>query len=80
MKQFFKEGLARINSQTPIWFKKLGRIGIGMTATGLGLFSPIALGATMPPIILEIAKDMLIVGAVMKAVSAFACTTPPEQK
>jgi hypothetical protein len=77
MKDFFKEAYARLNSQTPSFFKKIGTIGASFAGTGGALLVSEVAGAHIPEAVTKIGAHMLTAGAIMKAVAHFACTDPP---
>lgn len=80
MKAFLKEAYSRLNSQTPAFFKKVGNIGSALAVSGGAVITPEIAGAHMPDMLTKIAAHMLTAGAIMKAISHFACVTPPDQK
>lgn len=85
---FLKEAWTRINSETPIWFKKLGAASIAAGAagvamlgmqTGINLATPAnSVAPHVPEIITTIGSHLMVAGAIGKVISAFACTTTPE--
>jgi hypothetical protein len=77
MKDFLKEAYDRLNSKTPTFFKKIGRIGVSLAATGGALIAPEVVGANMPEMVTKIGAHLLTAGAIMKGVAHFACTDPP---
>lgn len=79
MKAFLKEAYSRLSSQTPVFFKKVGNLGVGLAAAGGAVITPEIAGAHMPDTLTKIAGHILTAGAIMKAVAHFACVTPPDQ-
>jgi hypothetical protein len=80
MKDFFKEARERLKSPTPDFFKKIGALGVSFAASGTAIVAPEVVGAHMPDMLVKVGAHMLSIGAVMKAVSHFACTDPPAPK
>lgn len=80
MKDFFKEAYARLNAQTPTFFKKVGNLGVTLAASGGAIITPEIAGAHMPDALVKVATHMITAGAIMKAVAHFACTEPPTSK
>lgn len=78
MKDFFKEASARIKSETPTFFKKVGNLGVAIASAGGAIITPEIVGAHMPERLGAIGGYLLTIGAVMKAVSHLASTTPPD--
>jgi len=77
MKAFFNEAYTRLTSKTPTFFKKVGNIGVTAAAAGGALITPEIAGAHIPDALTKIGAHLLTAGAIMKAVSHFACTDPP---
>jgi hypothetical protein len=77
MKDFIKEAYDRLNSQTPVFFKKIGRLGVSLAATGAAFIAPEVTGAHIPEMVTKIGAHLLTAGAIMKGVAHFACTDPP---
>lgn len=80
MKQFLKELADRATSKTPIFFKKVGNIGMSIAASGGAIIAPEVVGAHMPDTLVKIGGHLLTAGAIMKAVAHLACTNPPDPK
>lgn len=79
MKDFLKEAYDRLNQDTPIFFRKVGRLGVAAGAAGAAMITPDMAGAHIPAVITKIGGYLLTAGVVAKAVSHFACDTPPDQ-
>ena len=79
MKEFIKEATQRIKTETPVFFKKIIKGGIGIGAVGAGLVAP-ALSAAVhwPEILVQIGGHMVAIGGVAAAVSKFACADKKE--
>lgn len=80
MKDFLKEAYTRLNQQTPVFFKKIGRIGVASGAAGAAMIAPDVVGAHIPEMVGKIGAHLLTAGVIMKAVSHFACDDAPDQK
>lgn len=80
MKKFFQEAYSRLNTETPAFFKKVGNVGVAVATAGGAIITPEIAGAHIPDALTKIGAHLLTAGAIMKAVSHFACTTPPDQK
>lgn len=74
MKAFIKEAWARLNSDTPTFFKKVGNIGSGIAASGTAIVTPEVAGAHMPDFLVKVGVIMLAVGATMKAMAHLGST------
>lgn len=78
---FFSEAWNRINASTPTFFKKVGRVGIGLSATGGSLLLPNLMPQVhIPAGMITAGSHLLIVGAVMKAVASFAVSNTDDIK
>lgn len=80
MISFIKEAYSRINAQTPTFFRKVGNLGTTLAVSGGAIITPEIAGAHIPDMLSKVATHMLTAGAIMKAVSHFACVTPPDPK
>lgn len=69
MKDFLKEAGRRISADTPVFFKKLGKVGAGLAATGTALVTPEFTGAHMPDSVIHIGVGLIAFGAGLKAAS-----------
>lgn len=76
MKDFLKEAYARLNSNTPAFFKKVGKIGMAAAAAGGAIITPEIVGAHIPDMLVKVGAHLLTAGAIMKAISHFAVDTP----
>lgn len=76
MKDFIKEAYTRLNQDTPIFFKKVGRMGVAAGAAGAAMITPDMAGAHIPEMITKVGGYLLTAGVVMKAISHFAVDTP----
>jgi hypothetical protein len=72
MKAFFNEAYTRLISSTPVFFKKLGKVGVAAAASGGAMITPEIAGAHFPLIVSKIGAHLLTAGAIIKAVSHFA--------
>lgn len=87
---FLKEAWIRINSETPLWFKKLGAISVGAVAAGIAMLGMQAgidvitpahsIPVHVPDIISVLGSHLTVGGSIGKVVSGFACTTTPTTK
>lgn len=80
MKQsFFAQLIARLTSETPIFFKKIVLFGISIGALGLTLKGLDLTGVKLPFDLNAIAGYMIAVGTVSTAISKLATTDPTLQ-
>lgn len=77
MKAFFNEAYKRLNSQTPVFFRKVGNVGMTVAAAGGAIITPEIAGAHIPDALTKVGAHLLTAGAIMKAVAHFACIDPP---
>lgn len=78
MKSFWSQAWERLNSSTPIFFKKIIKAGVSLGGVGGGLIAPgLAPSIHWPAQLTTIGSYLLIIGAVAAAVAKFACDDPP---
>lgn len=78
---FFNEAKARLQSSTPIFFRKIIRAGISLGSVGGGLIAPgLAPSIHWPVQLTTIGTYLIIIGAVAAAIAKFACDDPPSTK
>lgn len=78
---FLSEAWKRINADTPTFFKKVGRVGIGLSATGGSLVVPNLISSVhIPAGMITAGTHLLVGGAIMKAIASFAVDNPDEIK
>lgn len=76
---FFNTAWKRLQAETPIFFKKVRRMGATLMATGGScLGAQIIPNVTMPPSLIEIGKDVVIGGFIMTLVASLACQDPDD--
>lgn len=77
MKSFFSQAAARFNANTPLFFKKITKIGVGFGATGTALVAPSASPHIhMPAILVTIGGYLIVAGIVAGAVAKLTCSDP----
>lgn len=79
---FLKETLSRVSSETPLYFKRIGRMGMGLTASGFAMLSTGTLPATVhiPAMVGNIGGHMLVAGLIASAVAKLPCQDPDDPK
>lgn len=85
---FLQEAYARLQGETPRFFKRVGAASIAAGAAGvamLGMQTAIdtvtpkgSIAPHVPDIITTLGGHLMVAGAIGKVVSAFACTNAPE--
>ena len=74
----FTEAWKRLNSDTPHFFRKIKRVGAGLSATGGTLVAPSVVPQVhMPDILIKIGGYLIVAGVVAAGVAKFACDDPP---
>jgi hypothetical protein len=77
MKNFLNEAWNRLNSNTPVFFRKIKKIGVGLGASGGSLVAPTAIPAVhMPDILVKMGGYLIVAGVVMGGVAKMACEDP----
>ena len=76
MQSFLSQAIARITSETPLFFKKIVMFGIGLGALGLTLKGLDLGGITLPFDLNAISGYFIAIGTVCTAVSKLATTDP----
>jgi len=79
MANMLNEAWSRLNTQTPIFFKKISRTGKGIAATGTAILSSQAIpNVHLSNAVVHIATVMLATGVVASAVSNLAVDDPTQ--
>lgn len=74
MSNFFNAAWARLQAETPTFFKKVRNIGKSLMATGTAALVPqIIPQVKMPPVLLTIGEHAVTIGFVMVLIASFAC-------
>lgn len=80
MKEFIKEAAQRVKTETPTFFKKVIKGGMGIGAVGAGLVAPsLSAAVHWPDLLVQIGGHMVAIGGVAAAVAKFACTDKKEE-
>jgi len=79
---FWTETLSRISAESPTYFKKVGRMGVGFTAAGMSMLATGMLPESVhvPPILNTAGGYLLVAGIVAKSVASLACANPEDIK
>lgn len=79
---FFNELSNRIAADSPLWFKRIGRLGVGFSAGGASMLATGALPASVhvPAMLGTVGGYLLVAGIVAKSVAATACANPDDLK
>jgi hypothetical protein len=79
MANFFSTAWARLQAETPSFFKKVRNIGKSLLAAGTaGIVPQMAANVATPPLLITLATHAIVVGTVMTLVASFACKDAPE--
>jgi hypothetical protein len=78
-KSFFSQLIARLTSETPIFFKKIVIFGMSLGVTGGAILGVGATPVPIPHILTVLAGYMVTVGLVCTAVAKSATTNPDLQ-
>lgn len=80
IKKFKAELMARLQSETPIWFKAIRKVAKRLLATSVALLGAEAIihSFVLPVLIKTICIDVIIASIVAIFLSSTACKLPPE--
>lgn len=79
MSNFFSQAWARLQAETPSFFKKIRTTGNSLMATGTAATAAqIVPNVKIPPAIVTLGTHAIVVGFVMTLVASLACKDPTD--